>query len=88
MDPETRADALRRIAYASGHLDGIRRMIENDSYCVDVLKQSYAVRRALEKTEALMLEGHLHHCVVDAITGGEPEPVLSELTELYLLAHR
>ena len=88
MDAETRADALRRIAYARGHLDGIRRMIEDDSYCVDVLKQSYAVRRALEKTEAVMLEGHLHHCVVDAITGGEAEPVLSELTELYELAHR
>ncbi len=40
MDAETRADVLRRIAYARGHLDGIRRMIEEDSYCVDVLKQS------------------------------------------------
>ena len=88
MDPETRAESLRRIAYARGHLDGIRRMIEDDSYCVDVLKQSYAVRRALEKAEALMLRGHLQHCVVDAITGGEPEPVLGELAELYQLAHR
>ena len=88
MDAETRADVLRRIAYARGHLDGIRRMIENDTYCVDVLKQSYAVRRALEKAEARMLDGHLHHCVLDAIEGGTPEPVLAELVELYDLAHR
>lgn len=88
MDPETKAEALRRIAYLRGHIDGIRRMIEDDTYCVDVLKQSYAVRRALEKTEARMLHGHLDHCVVDAIAGGNPEPVLAELAELYELAHR
>ena len=88
MDAETRAETLRRIAYARGHLDGIRRMVEEDRYCVDVLKQSYAVRRALEKTEALMLRGHLRHCVSDAITNGEPDPVLGELAELYELAHR
>ncbi len=88
MDAETRADVLRRLAYARGHLDGIRRMIEEESYCVDVLKQSYAVRRALEKAEARMLDGHLHHCVVDAIEGGDAEPVLAELVELYDLAHR
>ena len=88
MDADTRADVLRRIAYARGHLDGIRRMIEDETYCVDVLKQSYAVRRALEKAEARMLDGHLHHCVLEAIEGGEPEPVLAELVELYDLAHR
>ncbi len=88
MDTETRADVLRRIAYARGHLDGIRRMIEDENYCVDVMKQSYAVRRALEKAEARMLDGHLHHCVVDAIEIGKPEPVLAELVELYELVHR
>ena len=36
-------------------------MIEQDSYCVDVLKQTYAVRRAIEKMESKMLSGHLHH---------------------------
>ena len=88
MDAETRADALRRIAYARGHLDGIRRMIEDDSYCVDVLKQTSAVRRAIEKAESRMLSGHLHHCVVDGVRGGDQHRVIEELVQLYELANK
>ena len=87
MDHETRADVLKRLAYIEGHLAGVRRMIEQDSYCVDVLKQMYAVRRAIEKTESKMLGGHLHHCVVDGLERGDPA-VLDELVELYELSNR
>ena len=41
-------DILRRLSYIDGHLQGVRRMIEEDKYCVEVLKQTYAVRRAIE----------------------------------------
>lgn len=87
MDDHTRADVLKRLAYIEGHLAGVRRMIEQDTYCVDVLKQMYAVRRAIEKTEAKMLNGHVHHCVVDGINRGD-ERVLDELVELYEIANR
>ena len=87
MDHDTRADVLKRLAYIEGHLAGVRRMIEQDTYCVDVLKQMYAVRRAIEKTEAKMLGGHLHHCVVESLERGDPA-VLDELVELYELSNR
>jgi DNA-binding FrmR family transcriptional regulator len=88
MDADTRTDVLKRLAYVEGHLAGVRRMIEEDTYCVDVLKQTYAVRRAIEKAEAKMLNGHLRHCVVVAIEGGDSGPVLDELLELYELANK
>ena len=88
MQATTREQALKRLNYIDGHLAGVRRMIEEDQYCVDVLKQTYAVRRAIEKMESKMLSGHLHHCVVDGVTSGEPERVLDELVELYELANR
>ncbi len=88
MDGDTRTDVLKRLAYVEGHLAGVRRMIEQDTYCVDVLKQTYAIRRAIEKAEAKMLKGHLSHCVVDAIEGGKAQPVLDELVELYELANK
>lgn len=88
MDGDTRTDVLKRLAYVEGHLAGVRRMIEQDTYCVDVLKQTYAIRRAIEKVEAKMLNGHLRHCVVDAIEGGNSQPVLDELLELYELANK
>jgi DNA-binding FrmR family transcriptional regulator len=63
-------------------------MIEEDKYCVDILKQTYAVRRAIEKLDTLMLEGHLHTCVVEGVREGREEQVISELMDLYTLAGR
>ena len=87
MDDDTRGDVLRRIAYIEGHLNGVRKMIEQDTYCVDVLKQTYAVRRAIEKMESKLLRGHLHHCVVEGIERGD-DGVLDELVELYEIANK
>ena len=88
MQDDAKDDALKRLSYLSGHLDGVRRMIEADTYCVDVLKQTHAVRRAIEKLEAVLLEGHLHSCVPDAIRDGREDQVVDELVELYQVANR
>ncbi len=88
MLPDTKADTLKRLSYIEGHLSGIRRMLEEDKYCVDILKQTYAVRRAIEKMESILLEGHLHTCVVEGIRDGREDQVVGELTELYILANR
>ena len=88
MLPEVKADALKRLNYIEGHLSGIRKMLEEEKYCVDVLKQTYAVRRAIEKVEGMLLEGHLHTCVVDGIKNGREEEVLGELKDLYILVNK
>ncbi len=88
MDDATRDDVLRRLAYIEGHLNGVRKMIQEDQYCVDVLKQTFAVRRAIETMEAKMLDGHLHHCVLDAIQHGRSEDVFTELVELYRIENK
>ena len=88
MQDEKRSEVLKRLSFIEGHLQGIRRMVEQDKYCVDVLKQTFAVRRAIEKMEALMLEGHLQTCVVDGIKGGREEAVVEELVGLYELSNK
>ncbi len=50
MRAETKKDALKRMSYIEGHFQGIRRMVEEEKYCVDILKQTFAVRRAIETT--------------------------------------
>ena len=50
-----KSDVVKRLNYIEGHLGGIRKMVENDEYCVDILRQTYAVRKAIEKLEALIL---------------------------------
>ena len=86
--PDAKSDALKRLSYIEGHLSGVRKMLEDDKYCVDILKQTYAVRRAIEKMESILLEGHLHTCVVEGIKEGREDEVVGELTDLYLLANR
>ena len=86
MQPDVKTDVLKRLNFIDGHLDGIRRMVESDKYCVDVLKQTYAVRRAIEKMESIMLSGHLATCAVDGIREGRADEVVAELRELYELA--
>ena len=81
-------DALRRLSYVEGHLAGIRRMVEDDKYCVDILKQTFAVKRAIQKLEARLLEGHLNSCVIDGVKEGREDEVLGELLELYSLSDR
>jgi DNA-binding FrmR family transcriptional regulator len=88
MQTDTREQALKRLNYIDGHLGGVRRMIDEGEYCVDILKQTYAVRRAIEKLEALLLDGHLHTCVVDGVRGGREDQVVGELLELYALANK
>ena len=88
MQTDMKQGALKRLGYLSGHLEGIRRMLEADTYCVDVLKQTHAIRRAIEKVEGLLLDGHLHNCVVDGVQEGRQEQVVGELLELYQLSNR
>lgn len=81
-------DALKRLSYIEGHIKGIKKMVEDDTYCVDILKQTYAVQRAIEKFEQVLLRDHLNHCVPDGIREGRDEEVLNELGELFSLSRR
>jgi DNA-binding FrmR family transcriptional regulator len=80
------ADVIKRLNYIEGHLGGIRKMVEEDKYCVDILRQTYAVRKAIEKLESVILENHLHGCVPEGIRSGREDAVIDELVQLYNLA--
>jgi DNA-binding FrmR family transcriptional regulator len=80
------SDTLRRLKTIEGHLRGIIRMVEEDAYCIDVIRQVQAVEAALNKVSAQILEGHLNSCVITAIRGDDPserERVLKEITEVF-----
>ena len=81
-------DILNRLATIEGHIKGIRKMVEDDLYCVDILKQSYAVERALKKFEAAMLEGHLNGCVPAGFKEGRDTEMIRELADLFELSKK
>jgi DNA-binding FrmR family transcriptional regulator len=88
MFDETIKDAANRISYIEGHLAGVKKMVADGRYCVDILKQTYAIRRAIEKLETKLLDGHLHSCVVEGLREGRSDEIFDELVELYGLANK
>ena len=79
---------LNRLATIEGHLRGIRKMVEDDQYCVDILRQSYAVERALKAFEAALLDGHLNSCVAEGFRQGRDQEMVRELAELFELSRK
>ena len=69
---------LNRLSRAIGHLESIRRMVEEGRDCSEVLIQIAAVRSAINNIGKIILEDHINHCVVDAIETGDKQ-VLSDL---------
>ncbi len=86
MDDTTKKAITRRLASASGHIKGIERMVKDDTYCIDVIKQIQAVQAALNKVSSMMLDNHLRTCVTTAIRGDDPderERMLQEVTGVF-----
>jgi DNA-binding FrmR family transcriptional regulator len=79
--PARKRDALARLKTVRGHLDGIIRMLEADTYCVDVMKQLSAAQAALEKTNRTLLRGHLETCFSQAVLDGRGQQAIDELTD-------
>ncbi len=91
MDDTLRKQLTRRIASASGHLKGIERMVEEDTYCVDVIRQIQAVQAALTKVSTMLLDNHLQTCVTEAVRGddlAERETMLQELTAVFITQNK
>jgi CsoR family transcriptional regulator, copper-sensing transcriptional repressor len=81
MHADSRAlhNRLRRI---EGQVRGLQRMVDEDAYCIDILTQVAAVQTALEQVAVNVLDGHVRHCVADAVAGtdeGEADAKLDEL---------
>jgi DNA-binding FrmR family transcriptional regulator len=83
---ETRRQILNRLKSVDGHLRGVIKMVEEDAYCMDVIKQLQAVQGAIERINALLLADHLQTCVTTAIRSDRPderERVIGELLHLF-----
>ncbi len=83
--------ALSRLKTIEGHIRGIERMLENEVYCVDVLRQIQAVQSALNKVSTIILDEHLHSCLTTAVRGDDPkerERVLQEIVDVYETAKK
>lgn len=73
---------LNRMNYLSGHLNGVQKMIEDDTYCIDIIEQNMAVIAAIKKVNQMILENHLNTCIADAIRGEDVKERKKKIEEL------
>ena len=84
-------DHLNRLKTVEGHIRGVQRMVEEDAYCIDVIRQVNAIQAALNKISVNILEGHLNSCLFSAVRGDDPqeqERVLKEIVDVFEAATR
>ncbi len=77
---------IKRLKSIEGHIRGIQQMIEEDKYCIDIIKQTLAVKSAVDKVNSLILKRHLESCVTTAIRSNKQvdrERVISELLDVF-----
>ena len=74
---ESKKNVVNRLARAIGHLEKVKRMVEDDCDCAEVLIQIAAVRSAIENTGKVILQDHIQHCIVDAVEEGDDQAIAS-----------
>ena len=79
--PKVKKDVVKRLSFIVGHAKGIQKMVEDDKYCIDIVKQIQAVQSALNKVTEIVLEDHLKTCVSHAIKKGEGHKLIKEVME-------
>lgn len=82
MTPDTKKGVKGRLARIEGQVRGLRQMVEQDRYCIDIVTQVRAARAALTKVEQVILSDHLGSCVEAAISSGDAAQQRAKVAEL------
>ena len=79
---------VRRLKIIEGQVRGLQNMIDQDTYCIDVITQTSAIKQGLSGVEDLLMEGHLGHCVVNQIKKGQTDKATKEILKVYQLKRK
>jgi DNA-binding FrmR family transcriptional regulator len=88
MHDASREKIIRRLKLIEGQVRGLQKMIESDTYCIDVITQTSAVKQGLSNVEDLLLENHLGGCILDQVKTGQTEKAKQEILKVYKLKRK
>jgi len=86
MDAAQKAALIKRLKSISGHVSGIAAMLEADRYCIDIIQQIQAAQAALSKVSQMVLDNHLHTCLIEAVRGDDTEArerAIAEISQVF-----
>ena len=79
---------IRRLKLIEGQIRGLQKMVENGTYCIDVITQTSAVKQGLSNVEDLLLENHLGSCILNQIKSGQTNKAKEEILKVYKLKRK
>ena len=88
MHDKNKDKIVKRLRILEGQMRGLQEMIMKDTYCIDVITQTSAVKQGLSNVEDLLLENHLSHCIMKQVKSGEANKATKEILEVYKLKRK
>ena len=88
MDDKSKMKVIRRLKLLEGQVRGLQRMVLDDTYCIDVITQTSAVKQGLSNVEDMLLENHLDHCVHHQMQSGQAKKAKEEIIKVYKLKRK
>ncbi len=88
MDEKNKGRIIRRLKILEGQVRGLQKMILNDTYCIDVITQTSAVKQGLSNVEDLLLENHLGCCIMNQLKSGQTDKTKEEILKVYKLKRK
>ena len=82
LSEEDKKNLINRISRISGQVDGVKKMIENDRYCPDILIQLASIEKSIKSLSSIILDNHMHSCVIKGIKEGD-ESKIDEVIDLF-----
>jgi len=88
MNDENKKKVIRRLRLIEGQVRGLQGMVKKDTYCINVITQTSAVKQGLSNVEDLLLENHLSGCILDQVKSGQKAKAKKEILKVYKLKRR
>lgn len=88
MEDKNKLRIIQRLKILEGQVRGLQEMIDKDTYCIDIITQTSAVKQGLSNVEDLLLENHLDSCIIDQLKSGQTDKAKEEILKVYKLKRK
>ncbi len=88
MDEKSKEKVIKQLKRIEGQVRGLQKMVDTDTYCIDIITQTSAVKQSLSSVEDLLMENHLGHCVHHQMSSGQVDKAKDEVLKVYKLKRK
>lgn len=88
IDKQGKEKIIKQLKRIEGQVRGLQKLVENDTYCIDIITQTSAVKQSLSSVEDRLMENHLGHCVHHQMSSGQVDKAKSEVLKVYKLKRK